>query len=290
MNGKVDIIINTYKRHDLLDRQVSALRAQSIPIGEIYVWNNGEKIIDEIQNVHVINSPKNFGVWSRFFFAMNCESEYIAIFDDDTVPGERYFENCLNCFDDFPGIYGTRGLRFLSNNRYAPYHQYGWMEPNEKLVEVDIVGHNWFFRKEWLPHFFHGIDLDKRNSLAGEDIHLSFSLQCQLGVKTYVPPHPLSDQEMWGSLPEYANEYGKSADAISFKSDALSRFDAEVQKVCDKGFSLYYERTNELDTSYLQLSNMSRSRILKKIIGRSPILFRMTKRFYYWLLSKNIQL
>ena len=290
MNGEVDIIINTYKRHDLLLEQLSAIRSQSVPIGEIYVWNNGKKIDEKIQGVHIVNSPKNFGVWSRFFFALNCKAEFIAIFDDDTVPGRRYFENCFKCFSEFPGIYGTRGLRFLSNNRYAPYHQYGWMEPNENLIEVDIVGHNWFFKKEWLPHFFHEFDSDQSNMLAGEDIHLSYALQCRLGVKTYVPPHPVSDQELWGSLPQYGNKYGKSADAISFKVNALSHFDTEVKKVCDKGFSLYYERTSELDMSHFQLASISRSRTVKEFLKRSPVLFKMAKRIYYWLLSKNIQL
>lgn len=291
MNGKqIDVIINTYKRQDLLRTQVEAIRSQSINVNNIYIWNNGEKIQDNIDGAFILNSPKNYGVWSRFYFAMNCESEFVAIFDDDTIPGIKFLENCMNNFEKFPGVYGTRGLRFLSENRYSPYHQYGWMEPNENLVEVDIVGHNWFFKKEWLSYFCNELDLNKNNKFAGEDIHLSFVLQKYLNIKTYVPPHPYNNMDLWGSLPEYANDYGKSQEAISMSSEALRHFDLELNKVCKKGFNLYYERINPSATKKTKLLDISRSSFLKRLLMRNAFIFKLSRRFYYWLLSKNIEI
>ena len=290
MNGDIDVIINAYRRHDLLERQVYALEKQSIAPQNIFIWNNGEPINSRISTARVINSPVNFGVWSRFFFAMNCESKFVAIFDDDTVPGLKFFENCLEHFECHPGIYGTRGLRFLSRNRYAPYHQYGWMEPNESLMEVDIVGHNWFLKTEWLPAFTRNLTLADKDNLAGEDIHLSFALQAELGIKTYVPPHPSGEQDLWGSIPELANRYGQDSSAISSSKSALSRFDKEVDKVCKNGFSLFYERSNEMNVNNIKIASLSRSTTLKRIIGKSPRMRRLARRIYYWLLSKNMQI
>jgi len=42
--------------------------------------------------------------------------------------------------------------------------------------------------------------------------------------------------------------------------------------------------------SHLQLASISRSETAKEFLRRSPALFKMAKRIYYWLLSKNIQL
>lgn len=290
MNGEIDVILNAYRRHDLLDQQVSAIEAQSISPRNIFIWNNGEALPSSFATAKVINSPLNFGVWSRFFFAMNSETEFVAIFDDDTVPGEKYFENCLEHFSRYPGIYGTRGLRFLSRNRYAPYHQYGWMEPNESLMEVDIVGHNWFLKTEWLPAFTRSLVLADKDNLAGEDIHLSFALQAELGVKTYVPPHPVDDLARWGSLPELANQYGKDASAISSSETALVRFDKEVEKACDNGFSLFYERSGEINVNHMKIASLSRSSTLKRLLSKYPRLRRLARRIYHWLLSKNVQI
>jgi hypothetical protein len=40
----------------------------------------------------------------------------------------------------------------------------------------------------------------------GEDMHFSWMLQKYSEYKTWVPPHPVSDKEMWGSLKGW--EYG----------------------------------------------------------------------------------
>ena len=76
---------------------------------------------------------------------------------------------------------------------------------NEIPIKVDLVGHSWFFKKEWLSYMVRELPDPKYNT-CGEDMHFSYMLQKYLNIKTYVPPHPHNDKEMWGSLK--GSEYG----------------------------------------------------------------------------------
>ena len=56
---------------------------------------------------------RNYGVWARFAFALNSTSDYVCVFDDDTIPSEKWFENCINCIEnENNGLYGTIGVTF----------------------------------------------------------------------------------------------------------------------------------------------------------------------------------
>jgi hypothetical protein len=46
----------------------------------------------------------------------------------------------------------------------------------------------------------------------GEDMHFSYMLQKYAGIKTFVPPHPRSDIEMWGSTK--GATYGGDANSL----------------------------------------------------------------------------
>lgn len=48
------------------------------------------------------------------------EGEYICIFDDDTMPGSKWFENCLRFVDSERALCGTIGLRFTSDTEPKP--------------------------------------------------------------------------------------------------------------------------------------------------------------------------
>ena len=76
-----------------------------------------------------------------------------VFFDDDTIPGKKWFENCLETIKQNEGLLGTQGLRFKSKTRYSPNICIGWDNPNIKTEKVDIVGHCWFFKREWLSTF-----------------------------------------------------------------------------------------------------------------------------------------
>jgi hypothetical protein len=89
----------------------------------------------------------------------------------------------------------------------------GWPDGgnNKHTLEVDLVGHSWFFKKEWLSHMWREIPNPKYNT-CGEDMHFSYMLQKYAGIKTYVPPHPNDDKEMWGSIK--GSQYGGDANSL----------------------------------------------------------------------------
>ena len=143
----------------------------------------------------------------RFAFALNAKSEYICIFDDDTIPGRKWLENCYNTIQTREGLLGTIGLLYQNpfppDNPNCSYYEYyervGWANPNEEIKQVDLVGHSWFFKKEWLSDYWREQPNPKYN-LCGEDMHFSYMLQKYRNLPTFVPSHPKNDTEMWGSI------------------------------------------------------------------------------------------
>lgn len=271
-NPSIVALLNAYKRINYLDTQIESLISQSIPPSKIYVWfNNNENVILKskyLDQIVLVDCKENMGVWARFSFALNIKSEYIAIFDDDTIPGKKWFENCLAQSNKEVGLFGTRGLRFKNDKRYVDYEEFGWNNPNSDLTEVDIVGHSWFFKNE-LINIFWGTDSPGEKIFnAGEDIHFSYALQ-KNGIKTFVPPHPKEDIELWGSMPKSALEIGSDQYAISKNSDSLEKFQNQFIIYIGSGFLPYYLRSGKVE---------------KKIIITSGTKFR---KLYYDKYSKN---
>ena len=128
---------------------------------------------------------------------------------------------------------GTIGVIFNDLN-YNNYIRHGWANPNEETQEVDIVGHSWFFKREWLGAFWRDCDLPL-HYLSGEDVHFSYCLQKYLGLKTYVPPHPKNDTAMWGSQYDSAMQLGVDKVAISCNYHG-SHFGHNLVHYKNKGF------------------------------------------------------
>ena len=68
---------------------------------------------------------------------------------------------------------------------------------------------------------------DPKYNTCGEDMHFSYMLQKYAGIKTFVPPHPISDKELWGSIKgaEYGGDQNslwesnqRSIDGIPFRA------------------------------------------------------------------------
>ena len=289
-NSSITVVLNGYKRQKFLNYQIDTVKNQTISPNEILIWNNGDYIdfSNFHENIFIANSSKNFGVWSRFSFALNAETEYICVLDDDTMPGKRFFENCLSTMQVSPGLLGARGLRFLSKNRYQPHKSFGWDNPNETLQVVDIVGHAWFFKREWLCYFWRELPLSNFSRLVGEDIHFSYTLKKYAGIKTIVPPHPLNNTDFWGSDPEMALRLGTGTESISQDDAVLDKFDKVLSIYTSAGFKLYKE---EKDEKHLVIGpGISRFAIIKKIASNFPMIRKFGKYLKDFLASKNIHI
>jgi hypothetical protein len=142
----ITVILNCYKRPEYLKEQIEAIKSQTIPPEEIIVWYNKpeEQEQYDLSNLgaNIILCDKNYKFHGRFTAALMAKTKYVAIFDDDTIPGKMWFENCLSSMKKKRGIYGTSGV-VLHGDKYLPNHKVGWngKTPNEEIVQVDLVGH-----------------------------------------------------------------------------------------------------------------------------------------------------
>jgi GT2 family glycosyltransferase len=154
----VTVILTAYRRPELLQDQVRAVRAQSEPPREVWAWANDPTpvvlaALEAARLDRAVTSSRNDYVHARFALALTARTEFVAVFDDDTVPGRRWLENCLATFREHPGILGSAGVR-VHGGDYRRRTVHGWHDPAEEAVEVDLVGHAWFLRTEWVHYLF----------------------------------------------------------------------------------------------------------------------------------------
>lgn len=237
----ITVILNLYKRPHVLLEQINAIQQQTVQPKQIIVWRNhvdGIEIPEAVtsdSNIIIINCNKNLGVWPRFTIGLLASTTYVAVFDDDTIPGKKWFENCLHTIKVHNGLLGSIGLIFNNSSKYMNYCRIGWSSCNDTARQVDIVGHAWFFKREWILELAKIIPDYEKLLLVGEDMGFSWALQ-QIGIPTYVPPHPSNDLEMFGSIPHLAYKYGTEAVGISMNSTVWDKFDYMFNFYKNKGF------------------------------------------------------
>lgn len=245
-DGKITVILNFYKRPHVLHEQLQAIREQTIKPKEIIIWKNfaeGYDFPEDIRqdpSIVIMECNRNRGVWARFAAGLLANTEYVCVFDDDTIPGRKWFENCLDTMRRVNGLLGTIGMIFNKNptcyNSFGP--RIGWDGPSFDIREVDMVCHSWFFRRAWLPELFKIVPDYNMMFRAGEDMGLSFAFQ-QIGIKTYVPAHPPGDFDNFGSLPDKARQYGTESVGISMSDP---NFDDMFHHYKDRGFQFLLDR------------------------------------------------
>ncbi len=242
----VSVVLTLYKRPENLELQLRAINSQTLKPREILLFqdvaDSGKTITvpDELYTKfdNVQKAQSNVGVWGRFDFARTAKSKYVCIFDDDTIPGNAWLENCHFCMQKQEGVYGTIGILMKNPGDY-PFKNYiriGWASPNKKVKKVDFVGHSWFFKKEWLECMFEGTEKYQSYKCAAEDMCLSAKLKMTRNISTYVPPHPLRKQQLWGSLPDYAIKLGTNDAAISVNNNNLLVMNEAIRLLLSDGF------------------------------------------------------
>lgn len=249
--GNITVILNGYKRPHTLKEQYQAIMAQSIKPAEVMFWRNDGDVTagansfpkDVVDACVSFQGNKNLGVWARFSFALMAKTKYVCVFDDDTIPGNRWIENCILTNKKHRGLLCTVGVIFHTDRGYdGPYHRVGWPEPNEQTQPVDLPGHSFFFERELLTAFWRELP-DPKFVRCGEDIHFSYAIQKYMGLNTYVPPHPKNDMSLWGSLPTKAMTYGTDLVAVSNPQTNGGLSMNEMVMICrSKGYKFVRDR------------------------------------------------
>ena len=259
----VSVVITAYKKPDAIEEQLRAMEAQTLKPKEILLFQDGingpykitfsQEILKRFTNTYICGENK--GVWERFRFAQSASSKYVCVFDDDTIPGEKWLENCHSCMIQHEGIYGTIGIVLEKYEEYpfGGFYRVGWDGPLNKITRVDFVGHAWFFERRYLDYMFDKTEKYQEFKYAGEDMCLSFKCQ-QHGINTFVPPHPNTDRALWGSDPFLALKYGQAYNAISQNHDNCEIMGRVLRTFVEDGWKLYcQEEGNDVKKTALQL-------------------------------------
>ncbi len=241
----ITVILNCYKRPQYLQEQINAIRNQTIKPEEVFIWYNrpedGEQYNINELGCKVSTCNHNFKFHGRFAFGLLAQTKYVAFFDDDTIPGNKWFENCLDTINSGSrGILGSTGI-YLNGSNYQQHTKIGWNGThNTEPYKVDLVGHSWFMHKNYLRYMWYENPISWEN---GEDIQLSFLAKMKGDVDTFVPPHPENDVELWGSLPDRGSKYGNDNQSSWRNSNHMKLRDEIVTTYVKRGYVTVKNRT-----------------------------------------------
>jgi hypothetical protein len=241
-NPSIGVVLTVHKRPHLLKDQLTAIRRQSVPASEVVIWDNNAEVDYASPGLHgnesVVCCTKNWGVWPRFFHAQFLDTRFICVFDDDTLPGHDWLRNCLDTYSQLPpfSLVGGVGVTFPDGTRDNRLY-WGWKNPSDTIVNVDLVGHAWFFERELLNWLVY----DHRGGLTcGEDYAISATARKQGGC-VVCPPHPKDQLSLWSSLRGF--ECGDDDVALYKQPGEEDRKAAVHQRLRDGGWPVVAEAT-----------------------------------------------
>ena len=213
IEDEITVILTVWKRHHL-KKQLNYILNQTKKPYQIWIYQNESHMdidipdnLKEKYNISLIQSKDiNFKFHGRFMLPLMCDTEYTAIFDDDTMPGKKWLENCLDTSKRNNCIVGANGRTMKEgfekeNDQHMSAHGDG--RPVEQETEVDFVGHCWFFKTEWCKNMWKDRPLSWDN---GEDIHFAAASQIYDGIKCYVPKMPSNEKSMWGDTESHLGQ------------------------------------------------------------------------------------
>ncbi len=277
MNFDVSVVLTLYKRPEKLNEQLDAIGNQTLKPKEILLFHDAsnppidfvfdEKLRSQITNY--IKVDKNVGVWGRFAGGLLAANKYVCFFDDDTIPGSRWLENCHMQIIKRKGLYGAIGIDSwnLRNYPYKSFRRWGWDGTCDTVKEVDFIGHSWFLEKDWLGTMWINNSQFYKFKYVAEDAFLSYSLKKWLNIKSYVPPHPLNNMDLFGSIKEKAFKYGQEEEiAIGLNIKHLESMNKALNLLVDMGM-----KSRKLKFSFIFIKDFFIKKLFPKYSRRRRI-------------------
>jgi hypothetical protein len=220
----ISVILTGYKR-DYFDEQINAILNQTIKPSKIYLWQNGNYVdLDKYRekyNINLIKSDENMKFHGRFAFGFLMRTEYVAIFDDDIVPGKKWLENCLRLSKAKNCIVGANGRVYYPNTK--KWGGYDITVPDD--FKMHFVGHCWFFKKEWLKYMW---QLDPYTLDNAEDMQLCIGAKMFGNIDTYVAKQTTNDTMADTKKNKYATDQHASFKLIknhhSIRNDIINYY------------------------------------------------------------------
>jgi hypothetical protein len=236
--GEITAILSVWKRPHL-EEQLEALARQTVRPSDIWIYQNEAHVevprtLREKYGAKLVQShDRNFKYHLRFVLPLLADTEYVTVFDDDTIPGTRWLENCLRTSRQHGCLVTATGriVETLSEDGFEAFHL-GDGRPVPRDVEVDYGAHCQFFKAAWIRCMWVDRPLTWEN---GEDIHLAAACRVYAGVPCFIPHQPEDDLSLWADTKV---EYGDDDVATWKKPRHLAERAEVIRHWVDKGWQL----------------------------------------------------
>uniref|UniRef100_A0A0E0CSU0 Uncharacterized protein n=1 Tax=Oryza meridionalis TaxID=40149 RepID=A0A0E0CSU0_9ORYZ len=218
---RVTVILNHFKRRTLC-AQLDTLRRQTVPFHRAWVLAFGSpneaalrRIVGSYNDSRIsfVSSGHDFKYYGRFQMALQSESDFVYVLDDDMIPGARMLEILTHV----AGTDKYRNAVLGSIGRILPFRQKDFTFPSyrkfrskeaglylpdpaydiavDRIVQVDFLSSSWFLAADLVKALFIEVPF---TFMTGEDLHLSYQLQKYMGAGSFVVPVDAGDKETWG--------------------------------------------------------------------------------------------
>ena len=158
----ITAVLNGFKRPHTLKEQYESIKAQTVSDVKIMFWGTMEDTSIDFPS-DVINictsavANTNHGTWGRFAYSLLTDTKYVCVIDDDTIPGSKWFENCLQTMETHRGVLSTRGAimdpqydrEYPSPRSYKPV---GWCDKTKRPLGWTWVAIAGFLKRSGSGH------------------------------------------------------------------------------------------------------------------------------------------
>ena len=245
----VTVVLTIFDRLDYFEEQLAAIKAQSVPVDiwVDYTVLRPEEMMSVLERFpdlkFSIHWNQNLKYHGRFNYALNADTPYVFICDDDIIPGQRYLEHCIETLritgDALLTAYGV--ILDPDEMGYRPARKEGYKSMNPHPLKVDMAGQSMFFPTRLLKYLNQEPPLSREN---GEDLHFSYMLQKHAKIPVIVPAHLPHEPDKWGCDPVKGELYGEDDKATWKKSNHVPIRDFIVDTYRKDGWNLVgLERT-----------------------------------------------
>lgn len=187
----VTAVIFTYLRPEHLSLQLKAIRNQSQPPDQIIIGHleGPETKNFDFQGLELIRFRDDpaVGMVTNFLTSLcvPLDTDWIALYDDDILPGRHWHENCLMTARD----HGECAFGAFGGHISGDYYDRVFPRQlnNSNPIEVDWIGQGYFFPRDWIHWFFEEPMPSPWTS--SNDLWFSYQVK-KHGERCMIPPHP----------------------------------------------------------------------------------------------------
>lgn len=202
----ITALITCCKRLHNVERIWQALRSQSQPCDDVWLFYNGKDDLapgDLPPFGRTIRSTDASDHYTRYAVGLAAPTEWVFIIDDDCVPGPRWVENCMETARRLgDGIFAPAGGRIHRPDfASAPYEAEGDVRlmthpRRSRPIEVDVPFHSFLLKRRHLAAMFHhplgvGLRGGEQVPITGqEDVLLACRAWLHHRVRVFLPAVP----------------------------------------------------------------------------------------------------